>query len=746
MSRRGPRSAVALSALLLATLLGLVVVAGAAVGAGVVAAPAAATVRLDGVSPSLPGPADTLTLTGSVTNTSESDLGLLNAYLRLSSIPLRTPADLAQLSDPDFRPGFRTQFFSPVTDTLAPGASAAFHLDVAMADLELAEQGVYVAGVEIRATVADGSRTAVGAVMTVLPYIPDAAALPQVGVAWVWPLTAPVARGPDGVFLDDALGAAMETDGPLGAAFAAAGAAPITWLVDPAVAQAAADMASGYAVHTTSGTAPGAHAEAAGQWLADIRAAAAAGRVSLLPYGDVDAVALTRAGLGADVASALAVRGSLGDDLLPGATDDLGYGPDGLLDTPTLEALGTAGVQQVLIASAGLDTPSDPAAPRATLRAGGRTFEAIRVDTPAQPEGSTPIQQRQLLIARTALAAITAPSASVGSDPSAGTIVLTPPAGALSGSVVASLLEIAQTAPWVRDAALADATDTPAVAGTLVYPDSARAAELPGSYLSQVASLRSRGRVLAALTDSASDDASAAPSSPDPSAAGGATTPSAPSAAAPAASSALAFERAVLRTESAAWRGDVAGAQQVLAAQLAAVDGRLASVHIASTGTITLSSSRGRFPLTVENELDQAITVRIDLRPQATTRLRMSDVPAVSIGAGQLATVDVEAEAGANGTFLVDVQLVAPNGAVLGAPTVLTLRATEYDTVAWIVIIVAGGLLFTAVGVRLVRRIARARRRATADADEAESDPSASDPSASDPSASDSTALERTTR
>jgi hypothetical protein len=223
------------------------------------------------------------------------------------------------------------------------------------------------------------------------------------------------------------------------------------------------------------------------------------------------------------------------------------------------------------------------------------------------------------------------------------------------------------------------------VAGELAYPASALEAELPADYLAAVAALKERIRVRADL--STDPPASSAPGGPD------------------------GLALAVLRTESAAWRTELPTARAAVAALVRNLDTQIGSVHIASTGTVTLSSSRGRFPLTVQNGLDEAVTIQVDLRPRNPARLRMSDVPAVSIPAGQLATVNVEAQAGSNGTFLVDVRLTTASGAIVGAPLTLTLRATEYDTVAWIVIMVAAGLLFLASATRIVRRVLRARAR-----------------------------------
>ena len=177
--------------------------------------PTPALVELTGLDPLDAANSDTeiVTFEGSITNRSDEPLSRLNAVLRLSRIPLTDRADLAQLTDPDFRPGARQSAFVPAADLLAPGASTPFSLDVPVADLGLVEPGVYATGIEVLATGADGSRGVVGWAMTALPWMPADAAVAPVGVALAWPVTAPVDRASDGTYLSDGLAEAIAPGG-----------------------------------------------------------------------------------------------------------------------------------------------------------------------------------------------------------------------------------------------------------------------------------------------------------------------------------------------------------------------------------------------------------------------------------------------------------------------------------------------------------------------------------------------------
>jgi hypothetical protein len=659
-----------------------------------------ALVELTDLSPLDAAAGDAVTFDGTVTNRSEEDLTVLNAYLRLSRIPMLDRADLARLADPDFRPGARQSAFVLAADALTPGQSATFRLTVPAAELRLVEPGVYAAGIEVLATRADGSRGVVGRVMTALPWMPAHAAIAPIGVALAWPVTAPVDRASDGGYLTDDLGQAFASGGRLSALLNTSLTAEVTWLVDPAVVEAAADLADGYQVRAdpvdpTSAT-PGTRGLAAATWLEQVRRLAAAGRVTLTPYADVDAVALVRAGLGDDAVAALDLTAqaaqTLGVDRADGPTE-LFRPPGGTLDLPTAERLVAAGVTTVLLDARGVSTDGD--APTARLDVGGTVLTAILVDEalrdlftapPSTHDSSaraTELSARQLLLAHTALAAIAAPS-DTGYVGQTVLVVSGDESSTISPDSVLDALD--QDVPWMQQAPLQAVRASPMVDAELTYPEDALASELPAAYVARVSTLEQQASLLSALTAGALTGSGDEPSA-----------------------GLEGLTAARLRLTSAAWRPEPGRAASVVAEAGQAMDTQLGRVHLLDGGSITLSSQTGRFPLTVVNDLAVPVTVQLVLVSHSPARLRVPTVTPVEVQAGARTTVDVSAEANANGDYVVDARLATTDGGEFGTASTLTIRATDYDTVAWIVMGAAGGLLLIGSARRITRRVRDAR-------------------------------------
>ena len=72
-------------------------------------------------------------------------------------------------------------------------------------------------------------------------------------------------------------------------------------------------------------------------------------------------------------------------------------------------------------------------------------------------------------------------------------------------------------------------------------------------------------------------------------------------------------DRDIAALMSVRWRTDLSALEQRVSRELAALDSDLDSISIDSPSTITLSSSRGGFPLTLANETDKTVRVGLDL-------------------------------------------------------------------------------------------------------------------------------------
>lgn len=662
-----------------------------------------ALVELTDLTPLDATTGDTVTFEGTITNRSAESLGLLNAYLRLSRIPMRDRSDLALLADPGFRPGARQAAFVLAAQILEPGDRTSFRIDVPAADLDLVEPGVYAVGIEVLATRADGSRGVVGRVMTALPWVPASAAIDPIGVALAWPVTAPVDLTADGSYLTDELADAMAPSGQLAAVLEATAQSQVTWLVDPAVVEAAIDLADGYQVRADpldpASARAGTGDRAAADWLEQVRRLASAGRVTLTPYAAVDLVALERAGLEADLVTSLDAAAEAAEALGLGQADgpdSLLRPPGGVLDRPTAKRLAAAGVTTLLLDATGVAvSESAPTAARLTLD--DTVITAVLADAalqdlftadPAAEETTEPgseLLARQLLLAHTALVAIGAPTDTGYVGPTV-LVVSGDESSTISPASVLDALD--QDVPWMQQTTLDAVQASPMLDGELSYPDDAAAAELPPGYVVAVTALQQKVALRAALGPGTAPTEERAAS--EPSWVGPTTA-----------------DR--LRLLSAGWRREPGRAGQVLAEANRGIDAELAQVRLLGGGSVTLSSRTGRFPLTVVNDLNVPVTVQLTLASKTPARLRVPSVTGIEVAPGARTTVDVSAEANANGEYVVEAQLATSNGMRFGPASTLTIRATDYDTVAWIVMGAAGGLLLIGSVRRISRRVRVAR-------------------------------------
>jgi Family of unknown function (DUF6049) len=162
--------------------------------------------------------------------------------------------------------------------------------------------------------------------------------------------------------------------------------------------------------------------------------------------------------------------------------------------------------------------------------------------------------------------------------------------------------------------------------------------------------------------------------------------------------------RAGLRAESSAWRGPDDGRGRLLVALLQEdVDDLLGKVALL-TGPVTLTSSSGRLRVDVQNQLDQAVTVRVRLSASNVARLAVESDVVTTVPARTSVPVDLRAEPRTTGRFPVQAQLLDRRGQPFGAPSGFVLRSTRYGSVALAVTGVAAGVLLAAAGVRIVRR------------------------------------------
>jgi hypothetical protein len=642
----------------------------------------AATATITTVEPAIPRAGDTLILAGTVENTGDEPLQDVNAILRYSAVPLEDRTEIREVGvDDDLRFGRRyAEFFQEMDPELEPGESTAFELQVPVDQIDFTSPGVYVIGVDIRADPADGERLTLDTSRITVPWLPADEPLPVVPVALLWPVATAPAMLADGNLIDDSMSDRLGADGPLTTLVEAPGSAPVTWIVDPDLVATVEAMADGYAVAGPSGTTTeGIGSADAAAWREALATATHGQQQFVLPYANPDIPAIARVDetMAVDTArAAVAATRAAASDVATAA--EIAWPGSGIADDESLAAFASAGVRTVVLSSDAV-TPV-PEEYQAQVRAGETALDAVVTDggldaavTASRLSDPTAgaTQLRQAWLAETALLALSADGAG---QPPTPLVAAAPTDWPLSRAAAQALLEVWTTTPWVQSAALED-LPTPARPPVLVAPDPDAIAvppELPQGEVEAAAELgQDIGRYAALLAepDGAIDQ----------------------------------LHLAALRAVATSWRPTPQAAATYTSTIAANVSSQLGQVAVLVPESVTLSSNKGTFPLTVSNGLPQAVLVSVDVQADNPDRMSVADVAPQRVDAGENATVEVTAEATANGKVPVTVHLTASDGSRLGPAQQMIVNATDYGTIGWVVVGAAVALFLASAVLRLIR-------------------------------------------
>lgn len=669
-------------------------------------------VQLTSITPSALRAGRPLEIRGRVANVDDHPWRLANVYLVVSPSPLTTETQLAAAADspPGAYFGDRVTDFGLFTrlGTLRPGTDMAFRLEVPWRRLGVSGAGgVYPAGVQVLASDTDGSRTIAGQARTFVPLSDPADRVP-VRLAVVWPLGAPVLRRDDGSYARAGrIGRLTETGGRLRRTVdlgASAGSFPLTVVPDPALLDAAGDVGTGDfgppgrpAAQVSRANRASRPAEpGVADWLDDTATLVAGSTPWSTLYGEPAPDVVASATLPDRLARAVeAATSGAQRRLLGGAARPLLLPRSGVVSGDDLSGLrGDLGEQAVALAPRMLpgwdaldgsaqqvETPqgsvvvvvADPA-----LAEGG--------PSPADPDSA--LQVRQRLLAETVL--LSAEAAAAGATTASASFV--PPHAWDPGpywpvSDFFGGLDVGWLEPVTLDDLLAEPATYRARVGLDPGAPGGRPADelvggaLPPGMVDAATRLDRRAGLFAQLVDGGTAlrrwyDAAAA----------------------------LGISEAGLR--------DGLVRQQLTERTATSVRRELRGVRVSGSDFVLLSGTRGRFPLTISNDLERPVTVSVrvigaDGEPLPDTRL--SSGPTLDIGPGQRDTVTVETRVGDAGVTSAQAYLVTARGRRFGVPLSFTVRTTVVGTVIWGVLGAAGALLLFAIARRLVRRLRRRR-------------------------------------
>src|SRR3954447_6661568 len=695
-------------------------------------------------------PGSLIAVTGTLTNTGASPITDLSVRLQRGGV-LSTREELAA-DQRDTDPATSLVLpFQPVPGELAPGDGIPFSYTVPSEDLRLTGEGVYPVLLNVNGAVSGTEQQRVGELRSYVvqqPTVPTA----RTAVAWLWPLVEPSHRTPSGGFRDDGLADSVGSGGRLDRALAvierlpssptgggtdATSTIPVTLAVDPALVEELQLMAAGpYDVEGQAGKGT----EAAAAFLDRLVAVATTHPVVALSYGDVDADALTEAGLtgvltrslpgtsegtaqdppdrtrtdggaaatssttegpattapGTDEPGKSAGAAILADALGVEPRTDLAWPADGSLRPDTLPALQAGGVDHLVLSATGLTDGEDAvglsdrtAATRTTVSTPAGPVDALIADptlgglagsAEGAAGGARMAEQRYL-----AELAVLSTQAPQGTEQ---TVLVAPPRLVQAGPEGAGAM-MADTAsqPWLRPASLTElASAGGSPAGNLAEPVDTAALD-PAGMADVAASAAIRDDLAAAVV-------------------GDADTPL------------RSYDAAISRAASATRRGHPEEFRAVAASLKSAMQRLRGQVTLLAPadGTYSLGSSDAPLVLTVRNDLPMTVRVLLDVRTRGSRGLSIGDIGPQTLAPGQRSTLQVPTEVRQAGGFAVRAQLTTPAGGPLGDEIALQVKSTAYGSISLIITIGAAALLGLLFLRRLVNFVLR-RRRAVAQAD-----------------------------
>ena len=696
-------------------------------------------------------PGAVVTVTGTLTNTAASTITDLSLRLQRGD-GVTSRAELATL-DRDHDPATTVQpLFQDVPGELPPGGELDFTYAIAAADLRLDRDAVYPALLNLNGAVDGDEQRRVGELSTFVVQQPVVPAV-STTVAWMWPLIEPSHRSPSGGFRDDELTDAVRDGGRLDRALAvlerlpatvaAGGAEPVpalsvTVAIDAALVEELTVMAAGpYAVDGVAGAGRG--TDEATAYLERLRAVADDHPVVALSYGDVDADALTAAGLSDVLIRTLpgTGRGTAEDPPGSPATDgarpsssptselpspapdedaDTGAGArilanalgveprtnvawaaGGSLRSDTLATMQSEGVDRAVLGASGLadgdaavGLDGGAAAARTSVATTAGPLDVLVADPrladvvgSAERVAGGPRMAEQRYLAELAVLGLQAPR---GSEQ---TVLVAPPRLIEAGpDGVGAMMADTAALPWLRPGTTEGlATGPVAATGALVDPADVGRLD-PAGMADVLVAVALRNDMAGAVVG----DADIALADHD---------------------------AAIARATSAAWRADAEGFRAGAVALRESIDRLRGRVTLLAPvdGTYSLASSDAPLVLTVRNDLPFAVQVLLEVRTRGNRGLSIGDIGATTLVPGERKTLQVPTQVRQSGGFAVTAELTTPSGARLGEPVHMQVKSTAYGSISLLITFGAAALLALLFLRRLVRFVLR-RRRAAAAADQ----------------------------
>jgi hypothetical protein len=229
-------------------------------------------------------------------------------------------------------------------------------------------------------------------------------------------------------------------------------------------------------------------------------------------------------------------------------------------------------------------------------------------------------------------------------------------------------------ADWLNLTTVSDATDrtaTPIEPDSLTYPPDQENEEIPFSVFSEADQLIKTGRTFQNVLDAGSVAADA--------------------------------QDEALTVASYHYRNDPGGAADRLARSRRWIDKKLRRVKIEGPPAVTLSSADGSFAVTVENRLQRTVTVRI-AADAVDNEVEVDVGDPIVLAPKSRTTILLDAHSTAAGVHNVNLSITDVDGTPLGSSVEVPIRSGQVSQVIWLILGAGGAMLLVAIALRLFRR------------------------------------------
>ena len=650
-------------------------------------------VTIGTLEPSVLAPGRDIAMAGTVTNDDDHPWAAVQAYLVIPASPFTTRDQIDDATgDGGAYTGVRvveTGTFDELGD-IAPGQTVTFRVDVPYEQLGISgAEGVYPVGVQILATDDEGNRsqTAVARATTFLPLIESTQQ--AVPTSIVWPFLMPDHRAADGDYADPrSLLAAVGPGGRLRNLLDLAASTPssgATVVLDPALLVAADDLSNDRRLPSGVELSDEQKAGAAA-FLTDLLDFARSRSPWILDFDRPDVLAL---------AGQPDLRKSLQDAIEKVTASTLAtYQLSGRrVAWPTRDGV-TRGLLGELRGNG--DRPVI-VTPRALPDWERRLGSVVRYDTPRGPvpllvddidDSAIPGEQSVITLRQRLLSEATLGVLERAPDPEsrADAVVLVDPQWDPGADWATADLASAFAAPFVQPTNLDSVVTSPLAKYDGTVPTTAKARPLSRTQLQAATEIIDKGRTLSSII-----------------------------------SSSEAFDEAVTRSAAEAvavrWRLDRPTGLAIANARVRSTGAELSKISIEAPPSVTLSSSKGGFPLTIRNDTDEEIRIGVDL-DSSNPALAIPAVESVAVAAGERRTLTVQIDLGTQRATSLTAHLMTDGGENVGEATTFQVRSSSIGTVLWVAMGAAGVFVLIAFVRRFHRRRTGASSASPADDDD----------------------------